>query len=166
MCSVIDRLSLVGMVLAMQATAVKPPAGAPLGAGARGGRDVLGDRPVVVGGDGVGHAGHGGEAAGRRRHGAGAHRLLVLLTGLAQVDVDVDQPRGDDEAGGVERLDSFGLLDLAVDAGAGAGPGPRSVGAVGAGETRRAVASTVSMPSGFSILPSMRATAPSSISRS
>ena len=59
----------------------------------------------------------GGEAAGRGGHGAGAHRLLVLLPGLAQVDVDVDQPGRDHQPGGVERLGVLRRLDAAVEPG-------------------------------------------------
>ena len=61
-----------------------------------------------------------GEAAGRRGQGAGAHRLLVLLARLAQMDVDVDQPGRDDQPGGVDRLGALGLVDPAVDPGDGA----------------------------------------------
>ncbi len=54
------------------------------------------DRGLVVG-DGVGvrHGAHRGEAAGRRRHRAGGHGLQILLPRLAQVHVQIDQPRRD-----------------------------------------------------------------------
>ena len=62
-------------------------------------QDEVGDPGVVVDRPGVGHAGDGGEPAGHRRRGAGRHRLLVLLPGLAQVHVHVDEPRADDQVG-------------------------------------------------------------------
>ena len=80
-------------------------------------QDVLGHRAAVVDRLGVRHAGHGGEAAGRRGHGAGAHRLLVLLPRLAQVDVDVDQPGRHHQPGGVEGLGVLRRLDAAVELG-------------------------------------------------
>ena len=43
---------------------------------------------------GVRHRADGGEATGCRGRGPGRDRLLVLLAGLAQVHVHVDQPRG------------------------------------------------------------------------
>ena len=57
----------------------------------------------------------GGEAAGRGGHRAGGDRLLVLLAGLAQMDVDVDQPGRHHQAGGVERLGALRRLDAAVE---------------------------------------------------
>ena len=56
-------------------------------------QDVLGDARVVVDRRRVRHAGHGGESAGHRRRRAGRDRFLVLLTGLAQMHVHVEQTR-------------------------------------------------------------------------
>src|SRR5437763_736467 len=67
-------------------------------------QDVVGDGAVVVDGHGVGHAGGRGEASRRRRAGARRDRLLVLVPGFAQVDVDVDEARADDLAPGVHEL--------------------------------------------------------------
>ncbi len=60
-------------------------------------QDELGDAGVVVDRLGVGHAGHGREATGDGRSHAGGDRLLVLLSGLAQVHVHVDETRTDHE---------------------------------------------------------------------
>ena len=54
-------------------------------------------RRVVVDRIGVRHARDGGEAAGDGRRRAGRDRLLVLLPGLAQVHVDVDEAGRDDD---------------------------------------------------------------------
>ncbi len=54
----------------------------------------------------VGHAAHRGEAARRGRARAAGDRLLVLVAGLAQVDVDVDQPGAHHLARRVHRLAS------------------------------------------------------------
>ncbi len=53
---------------------------------------------------GVGHRVHGGEAAQRRRPGAGLHGLGVLAARLAQVSVQVHEARQGDEARRVEDL--------------------------------------------------------------
>ena len=57
--------------------------------------DQLGHRALVVDRLGVRHAADRGEPARGRRARAGLDVLLVLLTGLAQVDVQVDQPGHD-----------------------------------------------------------------------
>ena len=59
---------------------------------------VLRDAGVVVHGRGVRHAGHRGESAGDGGRRPGGHRLLVLLTGLAQMHVDIDQPGTDHQS--------------------------------------------------------------------
>ncbi len=61
-------------------------------------QDVLGDAGVVVDGTGVRHARDGREAAGHRRRHAGRDRFLVLLPGLAEMDVHVDETGTDDES--------------------------------------------------------------------
>ena len=63
------------------------------------------DRALAVDGRvGVGHAGDRGEAAGQRRGRARLDRLVLLEARLAEVDVHVDQARGDDPARGVEHF--------------------------------------------------------------
>src|SRR5439155_11466166 len=78
------------------------------------GKDVVGDGTGVVDGLRVRHAADGGEAAGRRGAGAGLHGLLVLVAGLAEVDVNVDQAGTHDLAGRVEDLGALpgGPLDV------------------------------------------------------
>ena len=51
---------------------------------------------------GVRHGNHGGEAAARRRAGAGLDGFRGFAARLAQMDVQIDQARRDDEAGSVE----------------------------------------------------------------
>ena len=70
--------------------------------------DELGRALGVDGGDGVGHAGDRGHAAGQGGRGAGGDGLVFLVARLAEVDVDVDQARADDHAPGVD--DDLGLL--------------------------------------------------------
>ena len=72
--------------------------------GTRLGQDVVRDRAGVVGRLRVRHAADGGEAAGGGGAGAGLDRLLVLVAGLAQVHVHVDEPWADDLAARVEDL--------------------------------------------------------------
>jgi hypothetical protein len=72
------------------------------------GEDVVGDGAVVVDRVRVGHARDGREAARGRRARAGGHRLLVLVAGLAQVHVDVDEAGTHDLAGGVDDGDPVG----------------------------------------------------------
>ncbi len=60
----------------------------------------LRDARLIVDRVGVRHARDRGEAAGDGRGGAGRDRLLVLLAGLAQVHVHVDQAGDDHQAGG------------------------------------------------------------------
>jgi len=55
----------------------------------------------------VRHANHGGEPAGGGGARPGCNGLLVGLAGLAEVDVDVDQPGAGDEATGVEDARTF-----------------------------------------------------------
>ena len=77
---------------------------------------------------GVGHGHHGGEPTECCGPRAGLDGLGLLATGFAQVNVQVDQPGGDDASGGVEnragvgqrrtRLDHMGdhtVLDAQVD---------------------------------------------------
>ena len=70
--------------------------------------DELGRALGVDGGDGVGHAGDRGHAAGQGGTGAGGDGLVFLVAGLAEVDVRVDQARADDHAAGVD--DDLGFL--------------------------------------------------------
>ena len=78
--------------------------------------DVVGDRAVVVDGLRVGHRAHGGEATGRGRARTGRDGLLVLVAGLAQVDVHVDESRTDDFARRVDDLPALGRRELRPDA--------------------------------------------------
>ena len=71
----------------------------------RAGQDVVGDGAVVVDREGVGHAAHGGEPAGRGRARPAGNGLLVLVARLAQVGVDVDEAGADDLA---RRVDDGG----------------------------------------------------------
>ena len=70
--------------------------------------DELGRPLGVDGGDGVGHAGDRGHAAGQGGTGAGGDGLVFLVARLAEVDVRVDQARADDHAPGVD--DDLGFL--------------------------------------------------------
>jgi hypothetical protein len=82
--------------------------------------DVEGDRLVVVDRVGVGHAGHRSKAAGCGRPGAGHDVFLVLVAGIAQVHVYIDQPGNHQLSPGVDHLclasfDIFANIgDLAV----------------------------------------------------
>ena len=75
-----------------------------------GGARLLADEAGHCGGVvdrvGIRHAGHAGEAAGDRGARTGQHRLLVLVARLAQMNVHVDQPRGDHAA---RHVDPVGL---------------------------------------------------------
>src|SRR5690606_10230459 len=62
---------------------------------------------------GVRHGADGGEPTGGSGTRARRDRLLVLAAWLAQVDVDVDEPRRDDEAGDVDHLGPVGRRDVA-----------------------------------------------------
>ena len=75
-------------------------------------QDELRDPGVVVHRIGVRHAGDGGEAAGHGGCRAGGDRLLVLLPGLAQVHVDVDEAGRDDPA--ALDLEHLGAVDRQV----------------------------------------------------
>ncbi len=75
------------------------------------GEDVVRHRAVVVDRARVRHAAHGGEPAGGRGPRAGRDGLLVLLAGLAQVHVHVDESGTDDLAGRVDDLDVGGRLE-------------------------------------------------------
>ena len=68
------------------------------------------DRRRVVGGrTGVGHADNRREAARRRRPGTGFDGFLSRLAGFAQVDVQVDQARRDDEIFRVDNVAKIGI---------------------------------------------------------
>ncbi len=87
-----------------------------IGGVALGGEHPAGDFGRVVDGDGVGHGADGGESSGGGGSGAGRDGLFVSLAGFAEVDVDVDEARGYDEAFGVDGLrvrvlDFAGLVD-------------------------------------------------------
>ncbi len=69
---------------------------------ARGIEHPAGDFSRVIHGAGVGHGADGGKAAGGCGHGAAGDRLFVGLAGLAQVNVNIDEARCDDESAGVE----------------------------------------------------------------
>ena len=60
-------------------------------------------------GDGVGHRADGGESAGSGGGGAGGDGFLVALAGLAQVNVNIDQTRSDDEAFRVDDVGAGGF---------------------------------------------------------
>ena len=64
--------------------------------------DEVGHRAAVVGRIGVGHAADGGEAARRRRPRARGDVLFVLVPGLAQVHVQVDEAGRDHLAAAVD----------------------------------------------------------------
>ncbi len=69
--------------------------------------DIEGDAFVIDYRLGVGHAGNGREAAGDRGSRSGNHVLLVFESGIAQVDMNVDQPRHDQLAACVDLLRSL-----------------------------------------------------------
>ena len=56
---------------------------------------------------GVGHADHAGEAAGGGGAGAGLDSFLMRLAGLAEVNMNIHQAGGGDEAGGVDAAGLF-----------------------------------------------------------
>jgi hypothetical protein len=58
---------------------------------------------------------HRGEPAERGGPGAGQHGLGVLAAGLAQVRVQVDEPRQRDQALRVDRLDVPGRLEVGAN---------------------------------------------------
>ena len=64
--------------------------------------DELGGALRVDRGDGVGHAGDRGHAARERGLRSGGDRLVLLVAGLAEVDVEIDQAGADDQAVGVD----------------------------------------------------------------
>ena len=68
--------------------------------------DLLG---AVHCGAGVGHAGHGGDAATGGRVGAGDDILLIGEAGVPEVDMHIHQARGDGQTGGVDDLVSLCL---------------------------------------------------------
>ena len=78
---------------------------------ALGGLGGVGDRA------GVGHGEDGGEAAGRGGRGPGPHRLRVLATGLAQVRVQVDEPRQEGQPVGVDARGALPRGGLGPDGG-------------------------------------------------
>ncbi len=81
------------------------------------GHDEVGDGTVVVDGQGIGHARHCGEAARRGCARAGGDGLLVLVAGLAEVDVDVDEPRADHLSRGRYHLGTLRGLESLADLG-------------------------------------------------
>ena len=74
--------------------------------------DELGGGLGVDRGQGVGHAGDGGHPAGQGGTGAGGDGLILLIPGLAEMDVDVDQAGTDDHPPGVDH--DLGLLRAAA----------------------------------------------------
>src|SRR6266480_5659186 len=80
------------------------------------GADVVGDGAVVVDGARVRHARDRREAAGRRRARPRRDGFLVLVAWLAQVHVDVDEPRADDLAASVQDLRPRRRLEVFPDA--------------------------------------------------
>jgi hypothetical protein len=70
--------------------------------------EVLRDGAVVVDRLGVGHRAHGGEPSGRRGLEARRDSLGLFAPGLAQVRVQVDEPRKDEKSGRVENLRAAG----------------------------------------------------------
>ena len=55
---------------------------------------------AVWGRVGIGHGGYGTYPAGRRRCGAALNGLLVFVARFAEMGVNVDKTRGDNQAGG------------------------------------------------------------------
>jgi len=53
---------------------------------------------------GIGHGHNRGEPSGRSGAGGAGDGFLVRLPRLAEVDMDINESRGDDEVGGVDRL--------------------------------------------------------------
>ena len=78
----------------------------------------LRDLGGVVHRNGIGHGGDAGEAAGRRGRGAARDGFLVALSGLAQMDMDVDEAGRHDKTGRVDQLDIFRIdVELRVHGG-------------------------------------------------
>ena len=71
-------------------------------------QDELRHARLIVHRIGVRHARDGGEAAGDGRGDTGRHRLLVLLSGLAQVHVHVDQTGRDDQSAELDHRRAVG----------------------------------------------------------
>jgi len=61
----------------------------------------------------IGHTADGGESARGRGRCAGGNGFLLIETGLAEMHVHVDQPRGDDQPGGVDIGFGAACRDLA-----------------------------------------------------
>jgi hypothetical protein len=74
--------------------------------------DELRDTGVVVDRIRVRHARDGGESARDRRRGTAGDRFFMLLPGLAQVHVNVDEARRDDPA--ARDLEYLGAIDRKV----------------------------------------------------
>ena len=70
--------------------------------------DKLGRGLAVDGGNRVGHAGHRGHSARQGGRGTRGDGFILLVAGLAQVDVNVDQAGADDQSAGVD--DNLGLF--------------------------------------------------------
>src|SRR5579864_3256747 len=56
---------------------------------------------------GIRHGADGGKSSGSRGHGAAGDGLFVRLTGLAEMDMNIDEAGSDDEAASVERVVGF-----------------------------------------------------------
>src|SRR5215831_19279226 len=61
-----------------------------------------GDFRRIVHGRGIGHDAYRGKTAGRGRPRTAGDGLLVRLAWLAQMDVDVNEPRSNDQPAGIE----------------------------------------------------------------
>ena len=59
---------------------------------------------------GVGHAADGGESPRHRRRRAGGDGFFFLITRLAEMDMDVDQPRRDKATGRIDDLIGFAKI--------------------------------------------------------
>ena len=74
--------------------------------------DKVRHRRVIVDRVGIRHAGNGREATGHGRAPARSNVFLVLLAGLPQVGVDVDEAGCDPGSFSIEHLGSSGIQSL------------------------------------------------------
>src|SRR5205085_3676231 len=65
---------------------------------------------LINGGRSVGHANDAGETTGGRGLRSAGDRFLGRLTGFAEMDVKIDQPRAHDQTAGVDDLDLLVVL--------------------------------------------------------